>query len=70
MQVPLQHDLDALLDALRADTGGDVYVSALEDDNAVITLSERAGSHTEAEQLARDLRLRAHRRLRAAGVYG
>ena len=70
VQVPLQNDLDALLDALRADTGGDVYVSALEDDNAVITLRERAGSHTEAEQLAHDLRLRAHRRLRAAGVYG
>jgi small-conductance mechanosensitive channel len=70
VQVPLQHDLDALLDALRAETGGDVYVSSLEDDNAVITLRELAGSHTEAEQLACDLRLRAHRRLRAAGVYG
>ena len=70
VQVPLQYDLDALLDSLRADIGGDVYVSAIEDDNAVITLRERAGSHTEAEQLAHDLRLRAHRRLRAAGVYG
>ena len=70
VHVPLQQDLDALLDALRAETSGDVYVSSLEDDNAVITLRERAGSHTEAERLAHDLRLRAHRRLRAAGVYG
>jgi small-conductance mechanosensitive channel len=68
--VPLEHDLDALLDSLRVETSGDVYVSALEDDKAVITLRERAGSHEEAERLARDLRLRAHRRLRAAGVYG
>ena len=70
VHVPLQHDLDALLDSLRAETSGDVYVSALEDDQAAITLRERVGSHTEAERLAYDLRLRAHRRLRAAGVYG
>jgi small-conductance mechanosensitive channel len=69
VQVPLEHDLDALLDALRAETSGDVYLSSL-DEKAVITLRERAGSYAEAEQLARDLRLRAHRRLRAAGVYG
>jgi small-conductance mechanosensitive channel len=69
VQVPLQQDLDALLDSLRAETSGDVYVSSL-DGSAVITLRERAGSQVEAERLARDLRLRAHRRLRAAGVYG
>ena len=69
VQVPLQHDLDALLDALREETNADVYVSSL-DANAVITLRERAASQAEAERLARDLRLRAHRRLRAAGVYG
>ncbi len=69
VQVPLQQDLDALLDALRAETSGDVYLSSI-DGNAVITLRERAGSQPEAERLARDLRLRAHRRLRAAGVYG
>jgi small-conductance mechanosensitive channel len=66
--VPLQHDLDALLDALREETNAEVYVSSL-DANAVITLRERAASQAEAERLARDLRLRAHRRLRAAGVY-
>jgi small conductance mechanosensitive channel len=69
VQVPLQQDLDSLLDALRAETSGDVYLSSL-DGNAVITLRERAASQAEAERLARDLRLRAHRRLRAAGVYG
>ena len=69
VQVPLQQDLDALLDALRAETSGDVYVSSL-DGNAVITLRERAPSQAEAERLARDLRLRAHRRLRAAGAFG
>src|SRR6266540_1025934 len=69
VQVPLQQDLDALLDALRAETSGDVYLSSI-DGNAVITLRERAASQPEAERLARDLRLRAHRRLRAAGVYG
>jgi small-conductance mechanosensitive channel len=68
VQVPLQHDLDALLDALREETNAEVYVSSL-DANAVITLRERAASQAEAERLARDLRLRAHRRLRAAGVY-
>jgi len=69
VQVPLQQDLDALLDALRAETTGEVYVSSL-DGTAVITLRERASSQMEAERLARDLRLRAHRRLRAAGAYG
>ena len=68
VRVPLQHDLDALLDALREETNADVYISSL-DANAVITLRERAPSQAEAERLARDLRLRAHRRLRAAGVY-
>jgi small-conductance mechanosensitive channel len=69
VQVPLQQDLDALLDALRAETSGEVYISSL-DGNAVITLRERAPSQAEAERLARDLRLRAHRRLRAAGAFG
>jgi small-conductance mechanosensitive channel len=69
VQVPLQQDLDALLDVLRAETSGDVYISSL-DASAVITLRERAPSHVEAERLAQDLRLRAHRRLRAAGAFG
>ena len=67
--VPLEQDLDALIEALRTETSGDVFVSSLED-NAVITLREHASSQAEAERLARELRLRAHRRLRAAGAYG
>jgi small-conductance mechanosensitive channel len=70
VHVPLEKDLDAVLDSLRSETRGDVFVSSLEEDMAVITLCERAGSQEEADGLARDLRLRAHRRLRAAGVYG
>jgi len=69
VQVPLEQDLDALIDALREETNGDVFVSSL-DATAVITVRERAASQADAERLARDLRLRAHRRLRAAGVYG
>jgi small-conductance mechanosensitive channel len=69
VQVPLQQDLDALLAVLREETSGDVFVSSL-DAAAVITLRERAASQADAERLARDLRLRAHRRLRAAGAYG
>ena len=68
VQVPLQQDLDALLDALRAETTGEVYVSSL-DGAAFITLRERAPSQLEAERLARDLRLHAHRRLRSAGAF-
>ena len=68
VQVPLETDLDALLEELRAETNGEVFLSSLED-NAVITLRERAASFAEAERVAQDLRLRAHRRLRAAGVF-
>ncbi len=68
VQVPLETDLDALLEELRAETDGDVYLSSLED-KAVITLRERAASFAEAERVSRDMRLRAHRRLRAAGVF-
>jgi len=69
VQVPLQQDLDALLDALRRETSGDVYVSTL-GDSAVITLRETVASESEVEPSTRDLRLRAHRRLRAAGAFG
>src|SRR5580765_6718692 len=68
VQVPLETDLDALLEELRVETNGEVFLSSLED-NAVITLRERAASFADAERVAQDLRLRAHRRLRAAGVF-
>ena len=69
VQVPLQQDLDKLVDALRSETTGDVYVASL-DEHAVITVRERAASDRDAERLERELRLRAHRRLRAAGAFG
>jgi small-conductance mechanosensitive channel len=68
VQVPLETDIDAVFEELRAETTGDVFLSSLEDE-AVITLREKAASVTEAERIAQDLRLRAHRRLRAAGVF-
>ncbi len=68
LQVPLDQDLDALVDALSAETRGEVFISSF-DGNAVITLREPAASQADAERLERELRLRAHRRLRAAGVF-
>jgi small-conductance mechanosensitive channel len=68
VQVPLNQDLDAVVEALRAETTGEVFVSSLEG-NASITLRERARSQSEAEALTHDMLLRAHRLLRAAGAY-
>ena len=68
VQVPLAQDLDAVLAALQDETDGEVFVSSL-DGNAVITLREHARSLTDAAKLEHELLLRAHRRLRAAGVY-
>ncbi len=68
VQVPLDQDLDAVLAALRTETEGEVVLASL-DGNAVIRLRERAQSLADAEAREHDLLLRAHRRLRAAGVY-
>jgi small-conductance mechanosensitive channel len=71
--VPLSADLGAAVDGLREELAeehdADVFVSAL-DGNATVTLRAAAASEHAAEQLAADLRLRAHRRLRALGVWG
>ena len=40
MQIPLDQDLDAALEALRDETSGDVYVSSLGEKTAVVTLRE------------------------------
>jgi small-conductance mechanosensitive channel len=70
--VPLAADLDAALDALREDVAderdGSVYVSALEDP-ALVTVRAAASDDLAAERLEHELRLRAHRRLRALGVW-
>jgi small-conductance mechanosensitive channel len=68
VQVPLANDLDALVHELAADTHADVYVSSL-GDSATITLCSQAASEDEALSLQKNLRLAAHRRLRAAGVF-
>ena len=72
VQIPLDTDLTAVVDALRVETAGErdaeVFVSSL-DGQATITLRAWAGDDDSAQLLAGDLRLRAHARLRAAGVY-
>ena len=70
--VPLAADLDAAVDALRAEVAeerdGAVHVSSL-DDPATVTLRAAASDELAAERLEQELRLRAHRRLRALGVW-
>jgi small-conductance mechanosensitive channel len=70
--VPLAADLDAAVDALRADVAEErdahVYISSLAD-SATVTLRAAAADEVAAERLEQDLRLRAHRRLRALGVW-
>jgi len=70
--VPLAADLEGAVDALREDVAderdADVYVSSL-DDTATVTLRAAATDEVAAERLEHELRLRAHRRLRALGVW-
>jgi len=69
LQVPLGKDLGAVVDRLRSLTpGGEVFVSDLSD-NVTVVVRARARDEKAAEQLERDLRLRAHEVLRAEGVY-
>jgi hypothetical protein len=46
-----------------------VYVSSL-DGNAVVTVRAAATSEDAAQELERELRVRAHGRLRALGIWG
>jgi small-conductance mechanosensitive channel len=70
--VPLTADLEGAVGALREDVSGerdaDVYVSSL-DGTATVTLRAAAGDELAAQRLEQELRLRAHRRLRALGVW-
>ncbi len=67
--VPRDKDLQAVLDLLRAATSpSDLLVTALDGD-AVVTLRAWADDEAEARRLESDLRLRAHTRLREAGIY-
>jgi small-conductance mechanosensitive channel len=69
--VPLDRDLDAVIGLLREASGDDeasVQVSVI-DDRVHLTLSVWASDEPAAEKLASELRLKAHARLREAGVF-
>jgi small-conductance mechanosensitive channel len=73
VQIPLDRELSPVLDALRAELADerdpDVFVSGLGEDVAFVTIRAHAANEDAAEQLERSLRLRAHDRLRADGVW-
>jgi small-conductance mechanosensitive channel len=69
--VPLDRDLDAVIGLLREVAGDDdaqVRVTDL-DDRAHLTVSVWAADEPAAERIESDLRLKAHARLREAGVF-
>lgn len=67
--VPRDKDLQAVVDLLReAAAPSDLLVTALDAD-AVVTLRVWAEDEADARRLESDLRLRAHTRLREAGIY-
>ena len=68
VQVPLSSDLGAVVDRLRQATNGEVFVGDLAG-QATIVVRARTSDPGEAEQVERELRLRAHEALRAEGVY-
>jgi small-conductance mechanosensitive channel len=71
--VPLSADLRAAVDGLREEIAGerdpDVWVSGL-NGNATVTIRAAAPDEDSAQQLESELRIRAHARLRALGVFG
>jgi small-conductance mechanosensitive channel len=69
VRVPRDKDLQAVVDLLREATSpSDLLVTALDAD-AVVTLRVWADDEEAARRLESDLRLRAHSRLREAGIY-
>ena len=72
VQLPLSSDLENVITLLGDEVADqrepEVFLSSLED-NATITVRALAEDPSRAERLQHDLRLRAHRRLRAAGIY-
>jgi hypothetical protein len=72
VQLPLSSDLEHAVAVLGGEVADErepeVFVSGLEE-RATITIRALASDPTKAERLQHDLRLRAHRRLRAAGLY-
>ena len=72
MQLPLAADLGAAVDGLREELAdldrAVVELSALEA-SATVTIRAPAHDADEAQQLEGELRLRAHSRLRALGIW-
>jgi small-conductance mechanosensitive channel len=71
VQVPLDRDLEAVSQLLREaadDERAEVSVTSLED-KAKLELSVWADDEASARRLESELRLRAHKRLREAGVF-
>jgi small-conductance mechanosensitive channel len=69
LQVPLGQDVGAVVDRLRAlVSDADVFVSDLVG-NATVVVRARAEDEAAAEQLERELRLRAYEALRSEGLY-
>jgi small conductance mechanosensitive channel len=69
VQVPLAQDLGRVVELLReASPDGEVLVTGIEG-YATVTVREWTPDAASADRVASDLRLRAHERLRAAGVY-
>jgi small-conductance mechanosensitive channel len=70
--VPLNADVEGAVAALREDVSderdADVYLSGL-DGTATVTVRAAASDAVAAERLEHELRLRAHQRLRALGVW-
>ena len=70
--VPLNADLEAAIEALRETVSdkrdADVYVGSL-DGTATVKVRAVAADEAAAERLENELRLRAHKRLRALGVW-
>lgn len=73
LQVPLNRELGPVVEALRevvaAEQDAEVFLSAL-DGVATVTVRARAGDEQDAGRLEQALRLRAHERLRAEGLFG
>ena len=72
LQVPLSQELTRVVEVLwrevEDEPWADVFVSSLDGD-ATITMRTRAVDEAAAERVAAELRLRAHERLRAEGVF-
>jgi small-conductance mechanosensitive channel len=68
--VPRDKDLQAVIDLLHEVAApSEVFVTGLEGDSAVVTLRAWADDEASARRLESELRLRAQRQLREAGVY-